>query len=119
MTTRILPRSIGSTTLARPLQLTRRGRFVLVGLPLITGTAALIVIAVIFLMPSTVKASTNAVEGPITRTVTVQPDETLWNIAMAADPQRDTREVMADIAELNDLSSSALTVGQSLEVPAP
>ena len=118
MSTRILPRGISRPVVTRPVHLTRRGRFVLVGLPLITGAAALLVTAVIFLLPSTVQATTVSVEEPVTRTVTVQPRETLWNIAHAADPQRDTREVMADIAQLNDLTSSTLTAGQTLEVPA-
>ena len=42
----------------------------------------------------------------------------LWEIAAVADPQRDTREVMNDIAELNGLTSSTLHTGQVLEVPS-
>lgn len=100
------------------LNLTRRGRFVFIGLPVITGAAALLAVAVIFLMPSTVHAGTEAVGDPATRTVTVQSQQSLWEIARAADPQRDTREVMDDIVELNDLASSVLSSGQLLEVPA-
>lgn len=99
------------------LNLTRRGRFVFIGLPVITGAAALLAVAVIFLMPSTVHATTEPVGQPATRTVTVQSQQSLWQIARAAGPQRDTREVMDDIVELNDLSSSVLSSGQLLEVP--
>lgn len=101
-----------------PLQLTRRGRFFLIGLPFVTGAAALLVVAAVFLLPPTVKASTEPAGAPVTHSVTVQADQTLWEIAAVADPQRDTREVMNDIAELNGLTSSTLHTGQVLEVPS-
>lgn len=101
-----------------PLQLTRRGRFFLIGLPFVTGAAALLVVAAVFLLPPTVKASTEPAGAPVTHGVTVQADQTLWEIAAVADPQRDTREVMNDIAELNGLTSSTLHTGQVLEVPS-
>lgn len=119
MTTSLRPAVARKPTAAGRLNLTRRGRFVFIGLPVITGAAALLAVAVIFLMPSTVHAGTEAVGDPVARTVTVQSQQSLWEIARAADPQRDTREVMDDIVELNDLSSSALSSGQPLEVPAP
>lgn len=119
MTTHILPASVGSFARTPKLNLTRRGRFVFIGLPLITGAAALMVVAVIFLLPSTVQATTDSVSEPVTHTVTVQSDQSLWEIAYAADPQRDTRVVMDDIVELNGLVSSELSAGQLLEVPAP
>ena len=55
---------------------------------------------------------------PVTQSVTVQARQSLWEIAVAADPDRDPREVMDDIAELNGLTSSQLSAGQVLEVPA-
>ena len=54
------------------VRLTRRGRFFLVGLPFVTGAAALLVVAAVFLVPSTVKASTAPVAEPVTHSVTVQ-----------------------------------------------
>lgn len=104
--------SVGSA-----VRLTRRGRFLLIGLPFVTGAAALLVVAAVFLLPATVKASTDSVTEPVTRSVTVHANQTLWEIAASSDPQRDTREVMSDIAELNGLSSPSLTAGQVLEVP--
>ncbi|WP_016996778.1 LysM peptidoglycan-binding domain-containing protein [Kocuria atrinae] len=118
MTTHILPASARAITRTPKLNLTRRGRFVFIGLPLITGAAALLVVAVIFLLPSTVQANTDPVGDPVTHSVTVQSDQSLWEIAHAADPQRDTREVMDDIVELNGLASSELSAGQLLEIPA-
>lgn len=118
MTTHILPSSARNVVRAPKLNLTRRGRFVLIGLPLITSAAALLVVAVIFLLPSTVQATTERVDEPVTHTVTVQSEQSLWDIAYAADPQRDTREVMDDIVALNGLASSQLSAGQLLEIPA-
>lgn len=118
MTTRILPTSARSITRAPKLNLTRRGRFVFIGLPLMAGAAALLVVAVIFLLPTTVQATSDPVDEPVTHTVSVQPDQSLWEIAYAADPQRDTREVMDDMVELNELASSEISAGQLLEVPA-
>ena len=46
------------------------------------------------------------------------PGQSLWELAVAADPDRDPREVMDEIVELNDLDSSVLVAGQLLEVPA-
>lgn len=100
------------------LRLTRRGRFLLIGLPVVTGAAALLVVAAVFLLPPTVHASTDAVGAPVTHSVTVQSRQSLWEIAVAADPQRDPREVMRDIAELNGLTSPDLSAGQVLEVPS-
>ena len=101
-----------------PLHLTRRGRFFLIGLPFVTGAAALLVVAAVFLLPSTVKASTEPADAPMTHSVTVQANQTLWEIAAVVDPQRDTRAVISDIAELNGLTSPTLYTGQVLEVPS-
>ncbi|MCJ8506284.1 LysM peptidoglycan-binding domain-containing protein [Kocuria flava] len=103
---------------AARLTLTRRGRFVLVGLPLLTGAAALVVLAVVFLVPSTASAGSDPHVGAATERAVVHPGESLWDLAVAADPQRDPRDVMDEIVELNDLRSSALVAGQELVVPA-
>ena len=66
MTTRILPTSARSIARAPKLNLTRRGRFVFIGVPLITGAAALLVVAVIFLLPTTVQANSEPVGDPVT-----------------------------------------------------
>lgn len=112
---RARPVRSGSRT---PLTLTRRGRLVFVGLPVLAGSAALIVLAVIFLVPSTATATSEPVLGPGTEQATVFPGQSLWELAVTADPDRDPREVMDEIVELNDLDSSVLVAGQLLEVPA-
>ncbi|MGQ1837199.1 LysM peptidoglycan-binding domain-containing protein [Kocuria turfanensis] len=101
-----------------PLVLTRRGRLVLLGLPVLAGSAALVVLAVIFLVPSTATATSEPVTGAGTEQATVHPGQSLWDLAVLADPERDPRDVMDEIVELNDLDSSVLQAGQLLEVPA-
>ncbi|MGX5358927.1 LysM peptidoglycan-binding domain-containing protein [Kocuria sp. KH4] len=101
-----------------PLVLTRRGRLVLLGLPVLAGSAALVVLAVIFLVPSTATATSEPVAGAGTEQATVHPGQSLWDLAVQADPERDPRDVMDEIVELNDLDSSVLQAGQLLEVPA-
>ncbi|WP_240038265.1 LysM peptidoglycan-binding domain-containing protein [Actinomyces procaprae] len=52
-----------------------------------------------------------------TTTATVRSGQSLWDIAVAADAG-DVNEVMAQIVDLNGLTSSTLQAGQTLIVPA-
>ncbi|WP_427017016.1 LysM peptidoglycan-binding domain-containing protein [Pseudarthrobacter sp. P1] len=107
---------MSSTNELPPLRLTRRGRLVLIWMPLALVAIALVALAAVFTTPA--KAAT--VGGPApdyTSTVTVLSGQTLWSIAMAADSSRDTRDVVSDIVELNDLASSVVQPGQRLFVP--
>ncbi|MEO3827791.1 LysM domain-containing protein [Actinomadura sp. B10D3] len=55
--------------------------------------------------------------GP-TRTVVVEPGETLWDIASAADPDNDPRVVVQRIIDLNGLSGDpTVHPGQELHLP--
>ena len=56
--------------------------------------------------------------GAVTRTVTVQPGETLWQIARDIRPNADPRETVARIQELNGLTTATVWAGQPLIVPA-
>ncbi|WP_162616339.1 LysM peptidoglycan-binding domain-containing protein [Xylanimonas allomyrinae] len=50
---------------------------------------------------------------------TVAPGETLWGYArQVAAPGEDVRDVVAHLLDLNELSSVALTVGQTILLPA-
>jgi LysM repeat protein len=66
------------------------------------------------------KAADNASELSLTPTVsvTVQSGDSLWEIAHAAAPGRDPRDVVADIVQLNNLDSATVDPGQQLFVPA-
>jgi hypothetical protein len=110
----------GSATRARqaPLRLTRRGRFVFFGVPLILLAALILSLSGFLNAPA--KASDSAAELSLTPTVsvTVQPGESLWAIAGSVAPDRDPRDVVADIVQLNNLDAARVLPGQTLFVPA-
>lgn len=99
------------------LRLTRRGRIVLIGLPLVLLAA--VILSLTGLLNSPAKAADNASALTVTPTVsvTVQPGESLWAIAGQVDPDRDPRDVIADIVQLNDLQAGKVMPGQQLFVP--
>ena len=110
------------TAVSRPgkpprLRLTRRGRIVLIGLPLVLLVA--VILSLTGLLNSPAKAADNASGLMVTPTVsvTVQPGESLWAIAGQVDPDRDPRDVIADIVQLNDLQAGKVMPGQQLFVP--
>lgn len=100
------------------LQLTRRGRLLLIGLPTMLGVLAAAALLVVLIAPSQVTAGTEPAEGPGVESVTVQPGQSLWELAHQAEPQRDTRDVVLQIVELNDLDSAQVAPGQRVLVPA-
>jgi hypothetical protein len=100
-----------------PLRLTRRGKIVLIGVPLVLLAALLLSLAGFFNSPA--KASDSAADLSVTPavTVTVQAGESLWAIAGSVAPERDARDVVADIVQLNNLTGGAVFPGQQLYVP--
>jgi hypothetical protein len=100
-----------------PLRLTRRGKIVLIGIPLVLLAALLLTLAGFFNSPA--KASDSAADLSVTPavTVTVQPGESLWAIAGSVAPERDARDVVADIVQLNNLTGGSVLPGQELYVP--
>ena len=100
-----------------PLRLTRRGKIVLIGIPLVLLAALLLSLAGFFNAPA--KASDSPADLAVTPTVTVtvQPGESLWAIAGSVAPERDARDVVADIVQLNNLTAGAVLPGQQLFVP--
>lgn len=111
-------RRVQAPTSQAPLRLTRRGRAVLIGLPLLLLAALLLSLAGFVLSPA--KASDSAHDLSVTPTVSVvvQPGSSLWGIASAVAPERDPREVVAEIVQLNNLPGGTVVAGQQLFVPA-
>lgn len=101
---------------AHALTLTRRGRLLLVGLPIALGVAALILLGAF--LTSQAKAGESAPASSSTVEVSVTAGETLWDLAVRYAPERDPRDVVAEIVELNDLHTSLVRAGQSIAVPA-
>lgn len=101
-----------------PLRLTRRGRFVFFGLPLILLAALVLSLAGFLNAPAKAADSASELTLTPTVTVTVQPGESLWAIAGAVAPERDPRDVVADIVQLNNLGAARVIPGQQLYVPS-
>lgn len=101
-----------------PLRLTRRGRIVLIGVPVVLLAALLLSLAGFFNSPAKASDSAADLTTTATVTVTVQPGESLWGIAAGVAPERDARDVVADIVQLNNLPAGAVFPGQQLFVPA-
>jgi hypothetical protein len=98
------------------LHITKRGRAVvtfLVAIPLAIAAAAFGLGAL----------GTSASAGSATRSaasfqyVTVDPGESLWQLAETIAPTADPRDVVADILTLNNLSSGDVQAGQRLAIP--
>ncbi len=101
-----------SVEITRPrpstLRLTRRGRLVVLAL----GLAATLGIGFV--------AATGSLaddKPEPTRVVTVQPGQTLWDIAASVSGSGDVRSTMAHLEAINHLDSTTLQAGQHLRVP--
>ena len=101
-----------SVEIARPrpstLRLTRRGRLVVFGASLAAALGLAFVAAT--------GSLANDKPEP-TRVVTVQPNQTLWDIAAGVSDGGDVRSTMAHLEAINHLDSTTLQVGQHLRVP--
>ncbi len=97
----------------RALRLTRRGRLAA------TCTTAGVLAGVVLAVSAAVgePAAAGGVPGRAPHVLTVLPGQTLSEIATELAPGEDWREVAAEIAEVNGLSSPALRAGQRLTLP--
>ncbi|RPE79123.1 LysM domain-containing protein [Curtobacterium sp. PhB137] len=98
------------------LRLTRRGRIVfttLAALPL------LIVVAFFVLNGGQASAGDAAAGGARTQfdKVTIQPGETLWQLAEDTAPNADPRDFVQDVISLNALDGSGLQAGEQIAIP--
>lgn len=98
-----------------PLRLTRRGRLVLVGAPLMIVAAALLVFIGFFTAPA--MASGNSPEQTRTIQVGVSAGDSLWSLATEFAPDRDPRTVVADIVEINNLADATVPAGSQIYIP--
>lgn len=92
-------------------RLTRRGRVVLILLPL----AALLIAALLVIAPPIAQAT----DGPVAlHTVTVHDGDTMWAIAQHLAPRSDPRDVVLELERVNHLADAAIMPGQRLRVPS-
>ena len=123
-------------TSATRLRLTRRGRVVfttLAAVPLVLGAFAFAVNGgpagasgsavgidlVSYTTDSGIVATLaySPTDVGSARFITVEPGQTLWDLAEGEFPSADPRDVVADIKRLNALSVETLQPGQRLEIP--
>jgi LysM domain len=102
-----------------PIRLTRRGRIV-VGV--LTGIGVIAVAGLIWLLVgSQAQAASQVQSGQAAmhamRRIVVRPGQTLWSIAVAADPTADPRATIRQIVDDNELSGTTIAAGQVLWVP--
>ena len=113
-------RGRGQQAKQAPLRLTRRGRFVFIGVPLILLAALVLSFSGFLNAPA--KAAESAAELSLTPTVTVtvQPGESLGPSPKPCRPERDPRDVVADIIQLNNLEAGPCRArpGSSFDVPS-
>ena len=98
-----------------PLRLTRRGKFVLIAMPIFMASMGVLMLLGLFLSPA--KASADVPLGVDAVSVTVIEGDTLWGLAREFAPQLDPREAVRQIAEINNLEGSVLFAGTELYIP--
>ena len=93
----------------KPVRLTKRGRRLVAAVVLVPLTALLWLVS-----GHGVAAMGTA---PVTKTVVVQPGQSLWDLAVTAAPGADPRETVYEIKQMNHFSSSDVIPGQAVVVP--
>lgn len=97
------------------LRLTRRGRLVLIALPVFLASMVLLAFITGLIAPA--HAGDAAPSVTHTRQVTLQEGQSLWTVAAEYAPDRDPRVVIGEIVELNNLDSTKVLPGQQIQVP--
>jgi nucleoid-associated protein YgaU len=112
-------RAVPAATAAGPVRLTRRGKIVVWVLAAVTiaSAAVLIWLAVAGRAQAAQEVGPGATGSQGMLRVVVHPGQTLWSIAVQADPRADPRLVIQQIIDDNALRGTALQVGQVLSVP--
>jgi LysM repeat protein len=94
------------------LRLTRRGR-----LAMFLSTVLMLVVLAVILGSTTVATDQPGAPVPATM-VTIEPGQTLWDIAADANPNGDGQRTVADIMRLNSIESAGgLQAGDTIAVP--
>ena len=112
-------RALAPAWRGRGVRLTRRGRRALVGL---VAAAVVAAVAALWLAAATGAQAANhgSAAGAVYKSMTavvVQPGQTLWSIALRAEPAADPRVVVSQIVEFNALSGDVVVPGERIWVP--
>ena len=114
----VAPR-VGAAARSAPARLTGRGRIV-VGLLAVIAVASVAALIWLAIAGRAQAAGQVGSEGAAKNTmlrVVVRPGDTMWSIAVHADPAADPRAVIQQIIEDNGLKGTAILAGQVLWVP--
>lgn len=111
------PTSLASSTTppapaARSVRITRRGRLVLT-------LAAVATLSGLGLSAATAQAAAPGAIPAAAGSAVVQPGDTLWAVAVRADPAADPRVTIGRIVKLNGLPDSTVRPGQRLRLSRP
>jgi hypothetical protein len=111
-------RPAGAVRPAGRVRLTRRGRRVAAALGVMVAAVAAVLLSLGAsggALASDHGAAGSGYQGM--RQVVVQPGQTLWSLAAAADPGADPRLVIPQIVSANSLAGSTIYSGEQLWVP--
>ncbi|MFJ4294491.1 hypothetical protein [Curtobacterium sp. NPDC089689] len=98
------------------LRLTRRGRIVFTTL---AALPILLIVALAVLNGGRASAGDASGSGSAHfDTVTIQPGETLWQLAEETAPNADPRDFVQDVVTLNALDGAGLQAGEKIAIPA-
>ncbi len=112
MTTTALQYGTGLPQVAR-LRITRRGRAVLAVLLVAPVVAAMLAVA----LGGAAATATGDVSVADFSYVTVEPGQSLWQLAESIAPGADPRDVISDVMRFNGLQSSVVHPGERLAIP--
>jgi hypothetical protein len=107
------PRASRAASPGARVRLTRRGRLLLALMVLVVAVAA----AVLLTGGGSAAAGADPARGTTATVVTVRPGETIWAIAERVAPDRDPRDTVQAILDLNGLQTSQVRVGTALRLP--
>lgn len=96
------------------LRITARGRAVLTTIVV----APLVAIALAFALNGGAATATSGSSTADFDYVTVEPGQSLWELAESIAPGADPRDVISDVMRLNSLSGSTVHPGERLAIPA-
>jgi hypothetical protein len=114
-TQRLAPQRISTSRSASPrLRLTTRGRAVFATLAVVP----LVIVGLVLGLGAGGAVATRDAGTESLTWVTVDPGQSLWDIAADIAPAEDPREFAAQVAAFNQLDSTVIQPGQELAIPA-
>jgi LysM repeat protein len=105
-----------TATVPTPVRLTRLGRALLGLAAVLLGLAVAVTAATMAVRHG---RPVPALPASAPAVVVVKPGDTLWEIARRVAPQRDPRDVVAELRRLNALPSADVRAGQQLRLRGP